>query len=378
MSAPVRTSGLPPTEYLAPEYVVSVEGQTLDPIVQGDLRELRVVSELNNLTSIEMLFNAWDETSFDLKHTDGSTFTLGNRVQVSLGYTDRVVSLAEGRIASLGAYFPEDGDPTLRVSALDDLWLLRDRKPVSGETKKFTELADWEIAQLVAQRNGITQTDFTQEGQRHSSVLQKNQADASFLLERALRRDFEAFITNDPAAGNNTLRFGPPLDGRDGVPLRVFVFKWGRDLLEFRPRISAAHQVSQLTVRGWDPQTKEAIVYTATSSDIPSGNGDSGPAALVSVGDKEEIKVDFPVTSTEEARDLAIALLRRRAYGFLTCAGRVIGLPDLRAGDSVEVQGVGRRFGGVYYLVKVEHNIGQNGYYSLFEARRLHDSGGEA
>ena len=85
--------------------------------------------------------------------------------------------------------------------------------------------------------------------------------------------------------------------------------------------------------------------------------------------------VDAPVTTEQEAKDLAIARLRERAYEFITGTGQVIGLPDLRPGDNLELQGLGRRFTGQYYIKKIEHTLGASGYLTTFEVRRVFDGG---
>src|SRR5207244_579862 len=123
-------------------------------------------------------------------------------------------------------------------------------------------------------------------------------------------------------------------------------------------------------------KTKSKIVYTASKSDLPglgggNGGGISGPeAAEKRLQDKQDTVVDAPVTSQQEARDLATSLLRERAYEFITGSGQVIGLPDLRPGDNVELKGLGKRFSGTYYVKKVEHSIGGSGYHTQFEVRK--------
>ena len=74
--------------------------------------------------------------------------------------------------------------------------------------------------------------------------------------------------------------------------------------------------------------------------------------------------------SKEEAKALAVSLLRERAYEFLQATGQAIGLPDMRPGDNVVIKGIGKRFSGQYYVTKVEHTIGNNGYLTGFDVRR--------
>ena len=68
-------------------------------------------------------------------------------------------------------------------------------------------------------------------------------------------------------------------------------------------------------MRGWDSATKQAIVATATPADLPGGGGTSGPQeAQRSLANRQDVVVDAVVTSEEEAHELAISLLRERAY----------------------------------------------------------------
>ncbi len=50
--------------------------------------------------------------------------------------------------------------------------------------------------------------------------------------------------------------------------------------------------------------------------------------------------------------------------------GSVPGLPDIRAGTVLEIDGVGDRFSGRYFVVSTTHTIGDSGYTTQFECRR--------
>src|SRR6185436_5819044 len=254
--------------------------------------------------------------------------------------------------------------------------LLRDSKPDEGQAKKYVKMADWEIAQVIAGRHGL-QPKVTQEGEKHELVVQKNQDDAQFLKERAKRIDFDFYVQTDDQ-GTENLYFVKPADGRDASRTKVYVFEWGKSLKSFSPQLTVSRQVSQVTVRGWDSRTKEVFSYTAKPEDLAGGGGKgtSGPQAVQkSLGDKKEVVVDAPVLSQEEAKKLAISLLQERAYDFITGSGQVIGLPDLRPGQLVDLKGLGQRFSGTYYVLKVTHTLGSSGYLTQFEVRRTHDGG---
>ena len=373
----IREAGLPTTAYYAPDYKVTVEGQELDPETKGDILDLKVVMDMDQMTSFEFNISNWDDKKLTFKYSDTSLFDVGNRLQVQMGYTDRMVSMVVGQITNLSPKFPENGTPTMHITGLDGMLKLRDRKPLASDTKKFEKMADWQIAEIIARRNNL-KPRVTKQGQTHKLVIQKNQDDATFLKERAARSDRDLFVLTDPDTGEDSLYFVKPLDGRTADRTRIFVFEWGKSLINFNPTMKLDRQVGKVTVHGWNAEKKQAIVFTAGPESLPGAKagGTSGPeAAEAAMKGKEEVVVDAPVSSEEEAKDLAIALLTERAYEFITGQGQVIGLPDLRPGDNVELAELGKRFSGVYYVKKVEHTLNQNGYLTSFDVRRVYDGG---
>jgi phage protein D len=375
----------------APEFDVRIEGVELDPTTKNDILDIKVHRDIDEMSGFDLELNNWDDVNLRFKHSDSRDFRLGSRVSVRLGYADKLLTVASGTISTLSPKFPDGASPTVSVSGVDGMLKLKDRKPAENEEKIYLNLPDWRIAEQIAQRNKLRIVT-TQEGPVHDRVVQKNQDDASFLMERAKRLDFDCFLLPDPNTGEETLYFIRPTDGRDGRPIRLYRLTYQPglttgptaqpeglvpNLLDFTPTLTVSQQVSKLTVRGWDPRTKQTIAFTATAENLPAGqnsaDGESGPQAADSAaGGRQEVLVDAPVTSDQEARELAISLLRERSYEFITATGRVAGLPELRPGDNVEIFGLGRRFSGTYFVKRVEHTLGSNGFFTTFTGRRIH------
>jgi uncharacterized protein len=387
------SSGPVPTERYAPDFRVEVEGRELDPATKGDVLDLKVTMDMDAMTSADFNFNNWDDRSLFFKYSDTTALNVGNRIHVLLGYSGRLVSLMHGQINSLTPRFPQAGSPTITVSALDGMQLLKERRPKDNEQIKYSNVRDYQIAQKIAERHGL-KAEVTEDGPEHVEVIQKNQDDAQFLMERAKRIDFDCYIHIDPSKPKPILRFMRPTDARAGSRARVHNLAWCQvsqrfdglepvesfvPLLHFEPTLTLSRQVSQVTVRGWDPSTKQAIVATARAADLPGGGrGASGPQEAERVlGGRQDVVVDVFVRSVQEAREYAIALLREKAYEFITASGEVMGMPELRPGDNVNIRGLGKRFSGQYYVKRVEHSLGSNGFTTRFEARAMYDGGVE-
>ena len=375
----LRQPGLP-VDYYAPDYKIEIDGYELDQATKGDVLNVSVKMDSDNPTGFTLTVNNWDDKKRKFKYSDSHTFEVGNRIHIKMGYAGKLLSMVRGVITSMAASFPESGSPTIGVSGVDALFRLKDKKPGPEDRKTFPNMKDWEIAREVAMRNNL-KFKGTEEGEKRDLVVQKDQDELKFLKELASRIDFDCYIRFDPTKGEDALHFVRPTDGRSGGVTRVYELEWGKSLINFNPILTISDQVGNVTVRGWDPSTKQPISYTARPEDLAqTGNGMSGPKVVKErLGGKDDWVVNQPTTSFEEARKLAIALLRERAYKYLTGTGQVIGLPDLRPGDNILIHGLGERFSGPrskpfsYYVKMAEHTLGSSGYMTRFDVRSVFD-----
>jgi phage protein D len=394
MTTPTNLVEVAPADRYAPEFQVDIEGLEMDPTTKNDVIDLKVHRDLEEMSGFDLTLNNWDDVKLRFKHSDSPRFTVGRRVAVQLGYADKLLTVVTGTISTLSPAFPDSASPTVAISGVDGLLRLKDRKPAETEQKIYSQMTDWQIAEQVGARNQL-RVVVTKEGPTHAQVVQKNQDDATFLMERAKRIDFDCFMLADADSGEDTLYFIRPTDGRDGRPVRAYRLAYAPglttgpsgqpaglvpNLLTFTPTLTLSKQVGKVTVRGWDPQTKQAITFTATAEHLPpstgGGDGQSGPQAADSaLQGRQDVVVDAPVASDEEARELAVSLLRERAYEFITATGRIAGLPELRPGDNLEIYGLGRRFSGSYFVKRVEHSLSSSGFFTDFTVRRIFDGG---
>jgi phage protein D len=375
MSATLQ-SGLPHVNYYAPRFRVEIGGEQLAPQTNGDILSLNVKMDIEQMTSFDMTvanIATFKSAREVFKYSDGKRFDIGSQIHIKMGYADSLLSVFNGQITSVAPKFPQAGSPTLNVSGQGGLFRLKDHRPEEGDEIQYLDKHDWEIAEIIARRNNL-QIKVTKEGPMHHEVIQRMTDDATFIKERAARIDYDCHVLTDPNSGEATLHFVKPTDGRDGGRIQAYSLRWGENLLSFTPTINLAEQVASVTVRGWDPATKKPIFAQAGPDDLPQqpGGGESGPkvAARTQAG-KQDVVVDVPVTSQQEAMALAKSLLLKRAYRFITASGQIIGKPELRPGQNLNLNGLGR-FDGVYYVTKVEHQIDNSGFLTTFEGRRMY------
>lgn len=348
-----------PFDTLAPEYSIQINGAPLPNEALADLIGLSVFDDVDAASMFTFTMSGWDTMLMKPKWIDDALFREGNPVDIGFGYRDNTPPLMAGEITGVEPAFLLAQAPTLTLRGHDR----RHRLMRSRRTRTYTNCKDSDIASRLAGEAGLG-PEVQDSGVTLPYVLQHNQTDLEFLLMRARRIGFEVVVHG------RTLRFGP----RKTDQSAVLTLHREVELLEFRPRLTTLGQVSEFEVHGWSAKDKKPIIGRAAVGDesrLMAGSK-SGPA---SVGQAFEppvaARVSQPVHGQEEADQLAGRGFVEMALRHIRADALCIGDPRLRAGTVVQVEGLGERFSGPYYLTSVEHRFGRNkGYRTAFTARR--------
>jgi phage protein D len=329
---------------------IKVDGQALDPAVQAQVLEIRVEQHLRlpDRASVRL-------ADPRLELADGATFALGSAFEVLLGAPDggEAVSLFDGVVGALEPEFTES-EAILAVRAYDRSQALHRTK----RTDTYQEMSYGDIAQAVAQRNGLT-AGTIESGETVPFVQQSNETDWELLWRLADETGFEVYVSA------RELHFRPSSASIAAEsPIQLV---WGETLLDFRPRVTGMRQVDSVSVRCWDPIQKQEVVATAEPAAGGTSIGIARADAATALGGGTFIVADQPVASQVQAEALAKGLAARIADGFVEAEGSTIGDPRLRAGGGIEVSGVGSRFGGTYALSSATHIVrSSRGYETRF------------
>jgi phage protein D len=131
------------------------------------------------------------------------------------------------------------------------------------------------------------------------------------------------------------------------------------DLLEFHPRLSTMGQLTEVEIRGWDPKEKKELVAKAGAGDEVStmGGSDTGAALVESVFGAAAALVDSaPVATQAEADQYARAGFNRAILKLISGEGVCVGRADIKPGTVIKLDGIGKRFGGQYYIKSAAHH----------------------
>ena len=358
-------------DFYVPYFQVKIAGRPQGQDVVRDIQQVSYKDNITEIDSFDITINNWDAQTRAYKYSDSDLFDPGKELELWMGYygKDKLRLMVRGQITALHPSFPSGGGSTLAISGLNVLHKLRTKQ----ESHSYESKTDSEIAEEVADRLGIDiQTDCAPDEKRFDYLFQDNQYDIIFLMERARRIGYDLFVDEqgeNGQAGQPLLRFGRSLQVRQVT----YQLTYGRSLIEFKPELTTANQVSEVTVRGWDAVNKKKIEQTAKRSEISiKGVGAAGGQAAIeqSFNQRKEIVATKPIESDAEAKTLALRTLEENAKDMVKGSGSTVGLPDLRAGNVVTIDGLGKRFSGRYFITSSTHAMGDGGYTTQFECRR--------
>jgi uncharacterized protein len=289
---------------------------------------------------------------------DTDLFSIGNVVELKLGYGDDIETLIVGEITGLEPEFGALRLPNLLVRGFDRLHRLQRGR----RTRTFAQQKDSDLASQIANEAGLT-PDVEDSGVVHEYVAQANQNDLEFLRSRAARINYEV------AVDDKTLLFKPARNAESAL----FTLKPDDGLLEFHPRLTSIGQANEVSVRGWSVKDKDKLVGQSRTGDEVStmGGQETGPAnAEAAFGAAVHTVSAWPVTSQAEADQIAKARLNELALSYITGEATCLGRTDVRGGVVIDIQGIGKRFSGPYYVTGVSHRYSSGGYRTHFAVRR--------
>jgi uncharacterized protein involved in type VI secretion and phage assembly len=329
-------------------YSILVDGNQIDEQLANRVREVRILNYLR-------LPDVCTFTATFAKQTDGTPqpidqqpFAIGSRLEIRLGAREELTTktLFKGEIVSLDADFGP-GSVELLVRGFDRSHALQRSRRV----RTFQNQTDSDIVESIAREAGLDPVTDTS-GDPHEFIQQDNETDWDFIWRLAERIGFE-FVVEDGVA-----HFRRQASGAGPVKL-----EWPDKLWSFSPRVTAIQQVKEVTLAAQDPKTKDAIHASAES-----------PNQIAAIGiDRESVQQAFdgatfhvatePVESNAEGQAVAQALLDKLANGYIAAEGVCDGDPRIKAGATLDISGVGQKFGGTYRVAAATHVLRGGGTY---------------
>jgi phage protein D len=337
---------------------VRVDGQDLAKVTELSIA-LELTESEGGMSALELrLSNVASQPRgrADLAFENARILRLGAALAIGSGDRTQPREIFQGVITGLEADFADKGPVELVVLAEDVFQQARMKR----RTAVHTDVSIGDLARQLAGQLALTPvvTGFTD---TIGTWVQLNESDLAF-LRRVLQR-----YDGDLQSVGRELHVSPRGEVQRGaLELQLH----DGQLRRARVIADLAHQVSEVTVSGWDFVQGKRVSGISTGT-LPASRAERTGAARLrdALGERSEHIGFLAVADEAEARALADAAFDHRARQFVRVSGTAEGNAALRVGTHLTLKGLGPRFEDVYYVTRACHRWDvTNAYETDFEA----------
>lgn len=340
--------------------------------------------EKNALASLQIeVLNVYDSERRTYRYTDipadlpperTGVFPLldyGDTLALRVGYGEGLDWMFDGVVEKFEVDFPADGESKISLTAVDRRSLLRNKKKLkkgaSGGSSEEQVAA--QIVREVGLRVAAEEGQLTKPTKETKKPKPKDQDALQYLTDRANKAAIELICFG------KTVYVLKPADQNPGTVVR-YVYRQG--LISFKPTFNGVGKPTKVRVEARNPDTGETITAEVSTDDLveaglalPAADGTPTDKVKKSgqAGERVEVVTNYPARTQEEAKRIAIGILKKNLDNTLTAQGSILGDPRVRPRTTIQIEGVGR-FDGLWYVTQAVHKLGANGYQTQFNARR--------
>ena len=352
-------------EFIGPEFKVYVQGMVLSP----DLFSIPSMDIIIPLTlgqrsrrpeAGECTFNIvgmFDLEATAFKNGLETLIKVGHQIEVRGGYRNPP-TLFIGVITSVDVSYGTGG-VVVSVTALDAISMM-------GGYKHNQVFNKQDPAQTVRSLLTPYVTGFPQKAKLGTiaslpavqvDLARTDMKDAEFLFFLARRFQKNFCIIHGEILFDDLLS--------NTIPISTLTY--GQNLLSFHKQLDTSRQYGKVQVTGYD-ENRNAIMGEA---DTVTVGGEGSTAAQLDTAIKSRVmQLTDKIARTEiELKNIAQSVLNENALGFVSGKGTCIGIPELTPGRFITVDGMAQSTNGTYFITRVTHHFGEDGFTSSFDIK---------
>lgn len=283
--------------------------------------------------------------SFDSKVK--SKFKLGTVVEVGIGYISEIQRVLKGYVASLGAEFGKNTCLVITVADVRRLMMTSGVHHVLHDVSNYSDA----VQTILGEYSKLCSAEIEATADQLDKPLSQRSTDYDFITKELIAAghcDREFLVVGNKAY------FRKPR-GKAGA---ICSLELGRELQEFK--VESVYTDLQVDVTGYNQQEQSVVTASATikSAETLSSVMTSTPVHNI---------VD-PEMDTQDKADACAASYADRRLGLGQYgSGVCVGLPELVPGRYIEVVMLEEMANKKFYIQKVTHKIGKEGFVTEFE-----------
>ncbi len=298
---------------------------------------------MNKIPSARLVFQdgSVDKGEFPLSEED--LFIPGNDIEISAGNVDESTVIFSGIIVKHSIKMKQNKGSTLIIECKHRVC----RLAVDRTNQYFYEQSDSEIIEQILANAALENLEVESSAIVHPEIVQYNATDWDFCLLRA-QVSGKLIILNADKSEVKQAKISNNV---------ICALEFGATILEVDLSIDGRNQYKGIKSYSWNQATQEVIEKEASDPEFTSpGNLDA--ASLSTTLNLSFLQQKHPTISEDEAQQWSDASWLysqiNRVSGLIKCQG----MSAVKAGDTVELVGLGERFNGSAFVTGVRHDFG--------------------
>lgn len=336
--------------FMIPAYKITIGGKNIVTDCKILPESINITLSLNSASSVTMrLTGIYDRERSAFKSVVNQVLKLGNTVIVRIGYGSSLELVFKGYVHEVSADFSEE--PSMTVTAMDVRRLMMDYT-VDNYVHAATSYSEaFESVMKKYQKLVNTKVESTPQIKEDNNVIEgiiQRGTDYEFvnrLLCKAEEREF--FVFGDMAY------YRKPKGNKSAS----ITLEWGQSLFSFHK--NAIYKDTAVQVLGY---TMNKEMVTAKAEAV------SDPKAAKPISQSQKRIIIIPNMSDKtKAEKRAKREADKEKEKSQQGSGKCIGLPQIVPGRYITVKKMDPSIDGSYYVTKVDHSIGSDGFTTSFE-----------
>ncbi len=360
-------------DFSNPVSIIKINGKDISEnkkgIVVSDL-EVELSSGYEASTAHFSLYNTFDKAKKEFIIDEIKKFImLGSSVAINTGYGEIAKNIFRGYISRVNFSYEEGEMPHIEITCMDVKVIMMagnhaKQLQASSYGEAVESIFDGSIYQKLLSNEIITELNVgatpdkkvkmpaapTDEKEKETTIEMVNESDYEFVVRAAKKFNYEFFIDS----GKVIFRKSKAVTGK------LMDLKLGHGVLKFNVEYDMTGLVESIHVRGMDPKRVKLIkAKKKWNNKISIGN-----KAKQLIKKSERIYIDPTVANQQEADYRAGYLMEDMSYRFgtLTCTSK--GMPELKPGNLIGLDGLGNPVNNEFYVTEVKHLFSSNNEYT--------------
>lgn len=312
-----------------------------------------VKKTINRIPVAEIVVLDGDMPQKDFPVSNAGYFKPGGTIKINAGYGAEEEAIFEGIVVKHGIKITGDNYSRLVIECRDKAVAMTiGRKNANYVDSKDSDI----ITKLVGNYGGLT-SDIASTETQYKELVQYYCTDWDFMLSRAEVNGLLVIVDDAKVTVKPPVTSGTP-------QLKV---TYGEDLMEFHASMDARSQLSKVQGVCWNLKNQAVVQQQATPETL-NAQGDLDSSTLAKVVGPAAFRLQTPAPMESTALQAWVKGRQVKA-GLARIQGRMRfqGSAKAKAGEMIELGGVGNRFNGNVFVSSVHHAVADGNWTTEVE-----------